>query len=630
MAKWLTVLRGMVQARPQAARRLAHLAGCAVLALLLLLATGCSVVSARSSSPVEDGKRLFKAECASCHGEKGERIPIAPLDSVEFLNSRGDATLLAVIADGKGVMPAFGKERGGPFDETQVRAVLAYLSVTSGRSSSSTAADEGRQVYLESCTRCHGEKGDRIPAAPLNAKGFLDNRTDSEMVRVIADGKGLMPGWSKSRGGALADEQIRAIVSYLRYNVDAATAQRAREGRELYVGNCLACHGERGDRVPGSSLASSAYLSGLGDGTLISVVSEGKGVMPGFGRAKGGPFGIPETAALLAYLKSWAGLSATSALTGPEQAGAGRDLFLRNCTPCHGESGDRVPGVQLKSPAFLSRETDVVLKRNITQGNAKGMPAWGQVNGGPFSEAQIDAILQYLKSSAGLAAQTAAPAAGGPSSAGGAAGDVIPMSAAAVSKGKDVYTKNCVACHGEMRDQIPTCRLADKDWLSQKGDAGLVQATTNGKPPMMPAWGKSKGGPLADDDIKAVAAYLKDAAGLGGAASAAPTSSAPPAAAPPAVSLTAVLDGPATPALGKEIFTKNCVMCHGADGMLQPNCRLGSKEWVMNMGEDGLRSRIGNGKPVLGMPSWGQSKGGPLNDNQITAIIMYLNAGIKP
>ncbi len=598
-----------------------------------LLIAGCGTAIA-GSSDVSAGRELYKAECLSCHGDKGNRLPAAPMDSAEFLSSRGDATLMAVIGEGKGVMPAYGKERGGPFSDDQIRALLAYLNSSAGRASSSLLAEDGRKVFAGNCARCHGDKGDRIPAAPLNAKGFLDMRTDSELLRTVSEGKGLMPAWSKDRGGALSNEQIRSSIAYLRYNVDVDVALRARQGRELYVGNCLACHGERGDRVPNSNLASAEYLGKIGDGALIASISEGKGVMPGFGRTKGGSFGISETAAVLAYLKSWAGLRATAALAGPEQVGTGRDLFVRNCTPCHGETGDKVPGVQLKSQDFLRFQTDRVVRQTIVQGNSKGMPSWGQASGGPFNDEQIDAILQFLKSSAAPGTQAAAPA-NAPSAAPAASSGQT--SAALVAKGKEIFTKNCVACHGESRANVPTCKLADKDWLSQKGDKGLVDAITNGKPPMMPTWGKSKGGPLGDDEIQAVAAFLKDAAGIpaggGSAAAAAGTASAAPSAPAPAQPVSSIVFSDSTPpsiAVGREVFTKNCVMCHGADGMAQPNCKLGSKEWLQATSEEGLRARITNGKPTLGMPTWGKSKGGPLGDNLITSVMLYLYDGIKP
>lgn len=60
-----------------------------------------------------EGADLFTEYCTSCHGVGGDRIPISPLASVTFLDSRGDASLLATIADGKGTMPAYSQERDG-------------------------------------------------------------------------------------------------------------------------------------------------------------------------------------------------------------------------------------------------------------------------------------------------------------------------------------------------------------------------------------------------------------------------------------------------------------------------------------------------------------------------------------
>ena len=93
----------------------------AVLAsLAVLLASGCfgATVSA---------KQLYETNCADCHGEKGNRLPIAPLDSKEYLTKVGDAGLFAATKDGKGAMPAWGKEKGGTLDDEQITAVLQYL-----------------------------------------------------------------------------------------------------------------------------------------------------------------------------------------------------------------------------------------------------------------------------------------------------------------------------------------------------------------------------------------------------------------------------------------------------------------------------------------------------------------------
>ena len=188
--------------------------------------------------------------------------------------------------------------------------------------------------------------------------------------------------------------------------------------------------------------------------------------------------------------------------------GQGQELFLRNCVGCHGESGDRVPGVQLLSKEFLQHKTDAVVLQTIARGNAKGMPAWGRDAGGPLTSEQIQSVAEFLKSSA---RSTAAPA--GNVGENGAADEPI-ISAQVVAQGKTLFSGRCAACHGESRDKVPTCQLADPAWLQGKSFAGVVQDTSEGKPPMMPAWAKEKGGPLLADEIKSIVAYLWDAAGL--------------------------------------------------------------------------------------------------------------------
>ncbi|HKZ51432.1 MAG TPA: c-type cytochrome [Dehalococcoidia bacterium] len=582
---------------------------------------------------MRQGARTYKAECANCHGTTGSRIPTAPLDSADFLATRGDATLIANVNEGKGTMPAFGKGRGGPLGDEQVRSVVAFLNAQAGRSSVTELASAGEKLYMGNCARCHGEQGNRIPIAPLNAKGFLDTKTDADLVKIIDEGQGIMPGLAKDRGGPLSDRDITAVVSYLRYVVEAQVARTVSRGREIYVGQCLMCHGATGDRIPSVALASGANLNKIGDGAIISAINEGNGVMPAFGSGKGGALAITDIAALLAYLKASSGLSATAALTTLATKGTGGALYAQNCAKCHGQDGTSVPGVQLFSKEFQGRRGEALIKETITVGNVKGMPAWGQKAGGPLGDEQVQGIVDFLKAGAAPAAGGASPstpAASKPS--GGAL--VTPE---LVSKGKGLFTSNCAACHGETRDKIPTCKLADATWLKDRGHIELVRDITEGKPPIMPAWGKSKGGPLSDDDIKAVAAYIWDAAGLkesdagGGGSGTASTgsassgsSSSTSSASPYASVVAAAAKLPQGAQRGKELYNGICITCHGADGLARAPCPIGSKEWLSNTSEEGILVRIARGKTAMGMPAWSQKNGGPLSDDDILSVAAYL------
>lgn len=584
---------------------------CVALGFAILSVIGCTSVGGSAREAREDtvalGRQIFVANCVVCHGEKGDRVPAAPLNVKEFLDMRGDVTLEYVIREGKGVMPAWGDARGGPLSRDQVRAVVAYLNASAGRNSPTILASSGLAVYRQQCERCHGERGDRIAAVPLNRKSFLDARTDVQITSVISNGKGQMPAFRTGVQNPLSDEQVQALVSYLRYNANSAAAEEVREGRDLYMANCLSCHGERGDRVPNVALKSPDFLSRLGDGKITSVISNGTGAMPGFGPTKGGTLQAAQIGTLLAYLKSSAGLPADAAIIGPERSGRGRDIYMANCAGCHGESGDKIPGANLRSREYLDARTDEALRRQISQGNARGMPAWGQAAGGPLSTTDIQSVIDYLR---GVAEPTAS---GAPQR------QVTPVvtpavsASSAVSRGRELFARHCVICHGESRDRIPTAKLADSSWLQQRGDDALSQAVANGKG-TMPSWGKEKGGPLTQDDIAAILTYLKNAASGNAAGAAGPVDAGQPA----SINLNQEA------ARGKTLYEQNCLACHGDSRDKVAKAKLNDARWLAERGDEALAQSIANGKGA--MPAWGRSKGGPLDDDGIAALLSFLKA----
>lgn len=89
------------------------------------------------------------------------------------------------------------------------------------------AQQEGRTLYAVYCTQCHGIDGDGkglnvehmtvLPRDHTNRQE-MGGRSDEELFRVIQRGGSamnlsvLMPAW----GGNLSDEQIEALVQYLR------------------------------------------------------------------------------------------------------------------------------------------------------------------------------------------------------------------------------------------------------------------------------------------------------------------------------------------------------------------------------------------------------------------------------
>ncbi|MCC7104976.1 MAG: c-type cytochrome [Chloroflexi bacterium] len=624
------------------ALRLAFLALCVVVTAVAC-AVQASTGGSLSAGTAEEGRKLFADNCVSCHGQRGDRIPTAPLSSREFLESRGDATLAHAVGDGKGVMPAFSKTREGPLGDDQLRSIVAYLNLSAGRQSPTLLAAPGQKIYQEQCTRCHGDKGDRIPVAPLSSADFLASRGDTVLLDAISQGVGVMPGFRQGTGPTLVDEQVKAVIAYLRYNVDATLAQRVSDGRDLYLSKCLSCHGERGDRSPGIALGSAEFLRKTGDDALLAAITDGKGKMPGFVRPKGSTLSAGDASSLLAYMKSWSGLPAGMALAAIGGGGAspaaaapgpGKDLYTRSCNACHGEKGDKLPTAKLNDPAWLQSKGDPALSQAIAQGKG-GMPALGKAKGGALSDDDVTAIVAYLK---GLADGGAAPAAAaGPSPAASAVPKpAVPAPAASLAggtagPGKDLYARSCSICHGDAGDKLPTAKLSEASFLQSKGDATLAQSIANGKG-TMPGFGKEQGGALSADDVTSVVNYLTSLAG-GGSASPSASPAASPVPSLPVPSSAPALSGPAhgilpaeatgtTAGPGKDLYTAYCLVCHGVKGDTLPTAKLADAAWLKSRGDDVLTQSIATGKGA--MPGFGKEKGGSLGPDDVSSILSYV------
>ena len=71
-------------------------------------------------------------------------------------------------------------------------------------------ADDGREVYVEHCAQCHGERLMATGAAPDLKLLGADQR--ARFDGIVRDGKGQMPAWA----GMITDEQIDQVWAYIR------------------------------------------------------------------------------------------------------------------------------------------------------------------------------------------------------------------------------------------------------------------------------------------------------------------------------------------------------------------------------------------------------------------------------
>jgi mono/diheme cytochrome c family protein len=183
----------------------------------------------------------------------------------------------------------------------------------------------------------------------------------------------------------------------------------------------------------------------------------------------------------------------------PERGG---QLYVENCAMCHGVDGQGRVGARLEN--FPGIQIEATLRETISQGvRGSVMPAWGQTYGGPLSEQDIADIVSYISGAFGGTEPLAplptyvAPAI-----------PRLPDVQGDPSAGAVVYQAECRACHGEDGQGRFGLPLA-KQWSGNDPQTYIRQVVTQGiSGTIMPAWGTEAGGPLSDEQIANVAAYV--------------------------------------------------------------------------------------------------------------------------
>ena len=182
-------------------------------------------------------------------------------------------------------------------------------------------------------------------------------------------------------------------------------------------------------------------------------------------------------------------------------------------------------------------------------------------------------------------------------------------------RGAQLYVENCAVCHGADAKGRIGVNLS-QDFPSINVDAFLKETISNGvSGSRMPAWSQANGGPLNDQDIADLAAYV---AGLaGGSEPVAPAPTFVPLSITPAPGVTG------DPAAGSVIFAQNCVVCHGQQGRGRIGANL-TKNWPSINPSAYIRSTVENGIDGTLMPAWLDANGGPLTAVDIENVSAFI------
>jgi mono/diheme cytochrome c family protein len=207
---------------------------------------------------------------------------------------------------------------------------------------------------------------------------------------------------------------------------------------------------------------------------------------------------------LLALFTLWLFSAAPAqAQNGTLQEGA--ELYVANCLVCHGDQGQGRIGATL-AKNWPSIRPDLTVKNVIVNGvPGSPMPAWSEANGGPLTDAQIDALVAYILSwESGEAYEFVPP----PTATTRPPITPAPDVEGDPNRGAVLYGENCEVCHGANGQGRVGATLA-KDWPGLQADASVNQVITNGVAGSpMPAWSQAQGGPLSEQDIADLTAFI--------------------------------------------------------------------------------------------------------------------------
>ncbi|MFH1183727.1 MAG: c-type cytochrome [Chloroflexota bacterium] len=355
------------------------------------------------------GDVLFGQHCSACHAAS---VPSAP-DMV---------TARKVIRGGGAhvTMPVWGEI----LTPEQLDALVQF-SLTAARGE---GTQEGARLFAENCVACHGQFGQGGPnptqvgdmIAPISSTEYLGTRDDVTLRNIISQGQpnlGMNP-FGSAYGGALGDDEIEALVAYMRSwqanppqfsPPEPPTATAPEPGftaEQTYRGLCAQCHGARGEGGSGPALNTSVFQTRRDDQALADLISTGVPSTPMIG--VGQLLSDRQINDLVSLLRTF-GSAPVSAGAGPDGSKFSEDVLptLRaKCQVCHNSSTqlggwdastyESVLGSGNNPPAVIPGDVDKSLLARLIQGiGGPMMPP-----GGALSSGAIQSILDWIAAGA--------------------------------------------------------------------------------------------------------------------------------------------------------------------------------------------------------------------------------------
>jgi cytochrome c oxidase cbb3-type subunit 3 len=152
------------------------------------------------------------------------------------------------------------------------------------------ARELGRSIFNNTCAACHGSSAQGAIGYPNLADDIWHwGGTPENVLQTVLDGReGVMPEWGVVLTGMGGENAVDYVVAYVRAlgtkDQSLQNDYMASQGRKLYEGVCVACHGieGKGNQTMGApDLTDGYWLYGNSKEALHQSIAKGRhGVMP--------------------------------------------------------------------------------------------------------------------------------------------------------------------------------------------------------------------------------------------------------------------------------------------------------------------------------------------------------------
>ena len=196
-----------------------------VAAGVLLAAVGVVVLAGAARGQgagqelLDDGRDLFVANCAICHGDTGSGGEDGP-----DLRGASPALVDFVLRTGRMPLPdpdARMVRRQPAFSDEQREALVAYVREIAEVEPAIPFVDaddgdlqRGRDVFEANCAACHSASGQGIAVSQNDIAPALTVASPIEIAEAVRSGPGVMPQFSED---LLDQHDLDSVVRYVEY-----------------------------------------------------------------------------------------------------------------------------------------------------------------------------------------------------------------------------------------------------------------------------------------------------------------------------------------------------------------------------------------------------------------------------